>query len=195
MSLLSQSYKTVKRDVLNPVERNRTRLKSPLSWKPLVPRSCHSSFSSSSLARSAVADDSFRDRICGRGYGSVDKPPLPISGANSQQSLVPTPINPTKTIPRNTPAASSTGKKTGMLHRNFDQSDREEGQASNVWNPICINNVDVSAWNEAYRKCKRKHLFFHYWKQLLHSTCGQSRGLTFCCRLLHVCSNLKSLEY
>ncbi len=150
--VLSQSWKTVKRDVFNPVERNKTRLKSPLSWKP---RTTLLSFliliiftGSLSGRRWFLPGPNTWSRVW-----FCRQAPLPISGTNSQQSLVPTSINTAKTIPRNTPAASSIGKKEHVPI--FDQSDHWERQASNVRNPICINNVDVS---QAYRKCKRKIL-------------------------------------
>lgn len=131
-----------------------------------------------------VADDSFRDQICGRLYGSVETSSRSqFQEKNSQKSLAPTPINPTKTIPQNTAAASSTGKNGHV--RISDRSDHWERQASNVRNLICIND-DVL---QAYRKYKRKTLILLLQQattaQYRH---GQSRGLSLCCRLLHFCS-------
>ena len=152
-------------------KQNQTQISTELKAPCTVPRSCHSSFSSSSLARSVVADDSFRDQICGRGYASVDKLPLPISGTSSQQSLVPTPINPTKTIPPETHKPQALLGKNGHV-RNSDQSDHWEHRASTCEEShlhcIC-NNVNLS---QAYGKCTRKILIL----PLLTVTTAQNRS-------------------
>lgn len=97
-------------------EKRHNRTTSPRNWKPLCTMP---SFLLIIImfTGSVVADDSFRDQMCGQGYGSVE---YPDSRTNSQQSLVPTPINPTKTIPPpTTPAASSIRGGKNMHVRKF----------------------------------------------------------------------------
>lgn len=62
--LLLQSCRTVIQSS-GKKTKNKTRLLSQLSSKPVVPRSCHSLFSSSAPARSDFAGDSFWDQIVG----------------------------------------------------------------------------------------------------------------------------------
>ena len=138
-------------------KQNQTQISTELKAPCTVPRSCHSSFSSSSLARSVVADDSFRDQICGRGYASVDKLPLPISGTSSQQSLVPTPINPTKTIaPLKHTSRKLCWERTGMFAILTSLTTGNTGP-QHVRNPICIAFATTSIFHKPMGNVQEKY--------------------------------------